>query len=76
MMELRPGPDGKVVMDLETYKAWSSGALIPESARQMPETRPDSDAGEHRALCECDVCKRPGAMRIKRLAHRRQVRRR
>ena len=50
--------------------------MIPESARQMPETRPDSDAGEHRALCECDVCKRPGAMRIKRLAHRRQVRRR
>lgn len=48
--------------------------MIPEEARQMPETRPDSEAGEHKAYCRCPVCKRPGSMEWKKRATRRQIR--
>jgi hypothetical protein len=35
--------------------------LVPEGRREMPETRPDSDALDHWAGCQCDVCQRPQA---------------
>lgn len=47
-------------------KWWLPMELVPEDERQMPETRPDSDAYEHMkttALCWCDVCRRPEAER-------------
>ena len=34
----------------------------------VPETRPDSTAGEHRILCKCEVCKRPQAAAWKKRA--------
>jgi hypothetical protein len=35
--------------------------LLPMGRRYMPETRPDDQTLEHRALCQCHVCKRPQA---------------
>ena len=35
--------------------------LLPDSRRQMPETRPDDQTLEHRASCRCKVCRRPQA---------------
>jgi hypothetical protein len=35
--------------------------LLPEDQRVMPETRPDEETLEHRAICRCDVCRRPQA---------------
>ena len=40
---------------------------LPDEARAMPETRPDSDAYDHMPRpCACDVCKRPEAERWRR----------
>lgn len=39
--------------------------LLADEARQFPETRPDSEAETHRAVCHCEVCKRPGSMLLK-----------
>ena len=35
--------------------------LLPDEARVMPKTRPDSATLEHRAGCRCEVCRRPQA---------------
>ena len=35
--------------------------LLDDEQRVMPETRPDHVTLEHKALCKCDVCKRPAA---------------
>lgn len=35
--------------------------LLPDTSRQMPETRPDDQTLEHRASCRCSVCTRPQA---------------
>jgi hypothetical protein len=51
--------------------------LLGEDQRQLPETRPDSEAFDHMVkprACRCDVCKRPEAKRWKRM-WRRQMRR-
>lgn len=43
--------------------------LAPEQERQMPATRPDSDAYEHMSsntLCGCEVCSRPSAEKVRR----------
>lgn len=42
---------------------------LPDAARGMPETRPDTDAYEHMdtdLLCGCEVCRRPEAERWRR----------
>ena len=44
--------------------------LLEDGARAMPETRPDAETLEHRALCRCDVCKRPQAAVLWRRRHR------
>lgn len=47
--------------------------LLPDERRQKPpETRPDDEARTHRPGCRCNVCKRPGAARLKQLEQRRQ----
>lgn len=44
--------------------------VLPDEQRpQMPLTRPDDECLDHRALCACDVCKRPAARRLWRRAH-------
>ncbi len=48
--------------------------MIPDDERIMPETRPDSEAAAHRALCQCDVCRRPGSMTLKKRFMRHQIR--
>jgi hypothetical protein len=35
--------------------------FLPMKAREMPETRPDDQTLEHRAVCTCKVCRRPEA---------------
>lgn len=40
--------------------------VLPDDARTLPETRPDSDAYEHSLLCQCRVCMRPEAERWRR----------
>lgn len=41
--------------------------LLPEAARAMPETRPDTDAYDHMPRpCGCAVCRRPQAARWQR----------
>lgn len=45
--------------------------VLPDEQRVMPATRPDEETLEHRALCQCDVCKRPAARELWR---RRRVR--
>lgn len=40
--------------------------LLPDDRRQMPLTRPDDAALAHRALCACEVCKRPEAQILRR----------
>lgn len=46
--------------------------LLPEDARVMPETRPDDDTLRHRAICRCQVCKRPQAPVLWRQRHEKQ----
>lgn len=50
--------------------------VLPEEARNFPETLPDTVAYDHawKKRCECRVCRRPQA-RIWRLKWRRQMRR-
>ena len=49
--------------------------LLPDTKRQLPETRPDTIAFDHayKRKCYCQVCKRPQA-RLWRLKYRRQMR--
>jgi len=42
--------------------------LLPQEARSLPETRPDTDAYQHMTKpkpCKCNVCKRPESQRWK-----------
>ena len=39
--------------------------MIPEDRRVMPETRPDTEAAEHRLTCLCVVCQRLASKRWK-----------
>lgn len=43
--------------------------LLPDQAREMPETVPDEETLYHRAYCRCEVCQRPGAVLLWRRAH-------
>lgn len=60
---------------------WKGDWLLPldllvEDQRQLPETRPDSEAYDHMVKarrCRCAVCRRPEARRWKRM-YRRQMR--
>lgn len=38
--------------------------LLEDAQRVMPATRPDSETLEHRALCRCEVCRRPAALEL------------
>ena len=40
-------------------------AFLPDDTRVVPETRPDDDCKTHKARCQCNVCQRPGAMKMK-----------
>ena len=43
--------------------------FLPDEARQgMPQTRPDSDALEHKTRCRCDICQRPNILGLNRTA--------
>lgn len=44
--------------------------LLPEDERVMPETVPDDAILEHKLLCKCPVCRRPGMERAFRLRRR------
>jgi len=47
--------------------------LAPEEGRELPLTRPDTDAYDHMFKprpCRCDVCKRPEAQRWKDAAYK------
>ena len=48
--------------------------MIPDDEREMPPTRPDEEAASHKAICACDVCRRPGSMNWKQRAHKRNIR--
>lgn len=51
--------------------------LVDDSQREMPETRPDTDAYDHmtkRKKCKCPVCKRPASDRWKEKWRRDQMR--
>ena len=50
--------------------------VLPDEARDFPETQPDTVAYDHawKKRCECSVCRRPQA-RLWRLKWRRQMRR-
>lgn len=49
-------------------------AYLADQDRTMPETRPDSETLEHRALCTCKVCKRPAAKELWRKKMKRKPR--
>jgi hypothetical protein len=59
--------------DVEGAVLWQGNwllplAVLPEDARCMPVTRPDTDAYDHMTKprkCRCDVCRRPEAKRWK-----------
>jgi hypothetical protein len=46
--------------------------FLSDPERTMPETRPDEETLEHRALCKCDVCRRPASAEVWRKARRRR----
>lgn len=51
--------------------------LLPEDARALPETRPDSEAYDHMSKPlghTCEVCRRPEAERWRRKWRRDQIR--
>lgn len=50
--------------------------LLDDAQRELPETRPDTDAYDHahkRPRCRCEVCKRPEALRWVQKWHRDQM---
>lgn len=70
-------PDGRRVDNVlrtQPSRAIVSGVqMIPEYDRTMPETRPDEVILDHKWMCACNICTRPGAEYWKGLKIRRQV---
>lgn len=57
-------------MRIDPRYAEVADLLADEERPPLPETRPDTEAYEHGTFCRCVVCKRPEALRWKRLAAR------